>query len=484
MILENGTQVLAPQAFAETAPQFWPAYFVPRLGMTLETAFASYGQLYRVQPWVFTAVNKVAGSIARLGVNVWDESSPTGQELDIDGPFAQLMANPCPTLPPYAFWAWTSSTIEVYGETYWIKLREGRGRQITGFAPMHPSMTQIFRDVDGVETFRFMGQPNRTLPSDDVVSFRAFNPDNIMRGMSRLEPLRLTLLNEDSSRRAMAATWKNGARPSGYISSERELGTLGRERLKSAFQTEHQGTGNAGRVIVLEDGVTFTQAQYSAEEMAYIEGRKLNREEVAAVMDLPPASMQILDHATFSNVTENMRSLYRDSMAPRIEFMESTVNWQVGNEFNGPKVMKFAVAEVLRGAFEQRAEAVSKLVQTLIMKPSEARQYFDLNDAGPDADKLYGQGALAPIEKLAAPTPAPGDFGGAGLEPPQLALASGSQTGSGVEPSAAAAKHIRDISGLIGRGRSIQAAAREVIEKTGDADGVREACEYLLERRL
>ena len=177
---------------------------------------------------MFTAVNKVAGSIARLGVNVWDESSPTGQELDTDGPFAKLMANPCPTMPPYAFWAWTASTIEVYGETYWIKLREGRGRQISGFAPMHPSMTQIFRDVDGVETYRFMGRPSESLPSDDVVAFRSFNPDNIMRGVSRLEPLRLTLLNEDSSRRAMAATWKNGARPSGYINSERELGTLGR----------------------------------------------------------------------------------------------------------------------------------------------------------------------------------------------------------------------------------------------------------------
>ena len=83
--------------------------------------------------------------------------------------------------------------------------------------------------------------------------------------------------------------------------------------------------------------------------------------------------------------------------------------------FMAQRVVKFAVAEVLRGAFEQRAEAVSKLVQTLIMKPSEGRMMFDLNDAGPDADKLYGQGALAPIEKLAAPAPE----WDAGMEPQQ-----------------------------------------------------------------
>lgn len=478
MILENGTNYpLAPQAFAETAPQFWPSYFVPKLGMTLETAFASYGQLYRVQPWVYTSVNKVASSIARLGVAVWDESPEDGQELDLDGPFAELMADPCPDLDPYSFWAWTTSTIEIYGETYWIKLRNGRGNRISGFVPMHPSMVQIFRDTDGAEAYRFMGRPNQIYGSADVVKFRTFNPDNIMRGMSRLEPLRLTLMNEDSSRRAMAASWKNGARPSGYITSEKELGTAGRQRLKQAFQSEHQGSGNQGRVVVLEDGVTFTPAEYNAEEMAYIEGRKLNREEVAAVMDLPPTAIQILDHATFSNVTENMRSLYRDSMAPRIEFIESVVNSEVGREFYGPKVMKFAVAEQLRGAFEQRAEAVAKLIQCGVFKPAEGRQLFDLNIAGPEADKLYMQGAMVPLGQTPDSdnppnvTHVPAPDGQGGIDVPAV-------------PSPAAQKHIRGISGCIGGGMSLQEAAKHLINKTGDTDGVREACEFLLERRI
>lgn len=483
MILEDGTNTpLAPQAFAETSPQFWPSYFVPKLGMTLETAFASYGQLYRTQPWVYTAVNKVSSSIARLGVAVWDQTPKSGQVLDQEGPFAQLMAKPCPVMPPYAFWAWTASTVEIYGETYWIKLRNGRGRQITGFVPLHPSLVQIFRDTDGTEMFRNMGRPGEVFSSDDVVKFRTFNPDNIMRGMSRLEPLRLTLMNEDSSRRAMAAAWKNGARPSGILSSDRELGTAGRERLKVAFQSEHQGTGNWGRVPVLEDGVTFTPMQLNADEMSYIEGRKLSREEVAAVMDLPPTAIQILDHATFSNVTENMRSLYRDSMAPRIEFIESCVNDDIGSDFNGPKEMKFAVAEQLRGAFEQRAEALARLVQTGIYKPSEARQLFDLNDAGPEADKLYAQAQLQPLgaqpEQINLQGQLAADPGGATLVP-----ATGGSEPTAV-PSPAAQKYVREIGGLVGRGQTLQAAARFVIDKTGDTDGVREACEFLLERRI
>ena len=481
-LLENGTNFpLAPQAFAETAPQFWPSYFVPRLGMSLETAFASYGQLYRTQPLVYAAVRKVAGAISRLGVAVWDQSPEDGQELDLTSPYAKLMANPCPIRSPQSFWDWTCATAEIYGETYWIKLREGRGEQITGLVPMHPSLLQIFRDTDGQEFYRFMGRPNKVFPRSDIVPFRMFNPDGVMRGISRLEPLRSTLMNEDSARRSMAATWKNGTRPSGVVTSERELGTLGRERLKMAFQSEHEGTGNHGRVVVLEDGVTFAPIDANAVEMAYISARELNRQEVCTVMDLPPSSLQDMTHATFSNIEENGRSLYRDSLSSRITFMEDVVDWEVGSEFYGPKRMKFAVAEQLRGSFTERAESVAKLVQCGVMKPAEARQYFDLNVAGPEADELYIQGAMVPLGQ--SPANAAGAGGvdgdqGAVTHVPALNGAGGTNVPASV------VQHVRAMSGLHGRGRTLQQAAREQIEKTGDQDGVREACEYLLERRI
>jgi Phage portal protein len=289
-------------------------------------------------------------------------------------------------------------------------------------------------------------------------------------------------MNEDSARRSMAATWKNGTRPTGVLISERELGTLGRERLKTGWQSEHQGSGNHGRVPVLEDGVTFQPIDSNALEMAYLGARELNRDEVCGVMDLPPPALQIMTHATFSNVTENMQSLYRDSLAPRIEFIESVINWDVGREFNGDKVMKFAVAEVLRGAFEQRAEAVAKLVQAGIMMPAEAREFFDLNVAGPEADQLYVQGAMVPLES-AGKEPAAAPPGPAAL-PAATHVPSPDGPGTDVPAPAAVHKYVRALGGLIGRGRTLQDAARELIGKTGDTEGVRQACEYLLERRI
>ncbi len=462
MILSNGTQkVLAPQAFAELSPQFYSSYFVPRTGLDLETTFATYAELYRKQPWVNTVVNKISNLIARLGLQVWDMSSPTGKMIDTTSPYAKLIAKPSPYMDSHSFWQWVAATIEIFGETYLIKIREG-GR-VVGFAPMHPAQTKIHRNQDGTVSYQFLGHPNQEFAHDDIVPFRSFDPFGTMRGMSRLEPLRSTLMNEDSARRATSSWWRNMGRPSMVLQTDKKLGPDGRQRVQEAFRAVAGGSSNAGGIIVLEDDLKATSMQLSAEEMQYIESRKLNREEVCAVYDLPPAAVHIHDHSTYSNVTEMMRSVYRDSMAPRIGFIESVLDWHVGGDFGDNTVARFAVAEVLRGDFEARAEAMSSLVQSGIAKPSEARPFFDLDDAGPVADQLYANSAIQPLGSIKAPAAAV-PLESAALPP---------------------AKFMRDIGGLIGRGKSIQEAARMLLDRhPGDEEPIKRACEAIIERQI
>ena len=469
MILSNGqVKTLAPQAFAEIAPQFYNSYFVPRSGLDLETNFATYAQLYQKQPWVNTVVNKIAHNVARLGVNVWDESSEAGKVLDTSSPYAKLLEKPCPDLDQYSFWLWLAATYEINGEAYLIKLRDER-RKIIGLVPMHPAQTKIHRDKDGTVTYQFLGHPNQEFAGDDIVPFRAFDPFGAMRGMSRLEPLRSTLMNEDSARRATASWWRNMGRPSMVLQTEKKLGPEGRGRLQDAVRATAGGSSNAGGILVLEDDVKATTMQLTAEEMQYIESRKLNREEVCAVFDIPPNAVHILDHGTYSNMEQGLQSVYRDSMAPRITFLESVLNWYVGGEFNGQKKLaRFNMSDVLRGDFEKQASAWTQLVNAGIAKPSEARPTFDLGDAGPQADKLYAHSAIQPLEKRDQPGPL--------LPHPEQPVPI---------DAAPPVKFMRDIGGLIGRGKSIQDAARTLLEKhPGEEGAIRRACELIIERQI
>jgi len=118
------------------------------------------------------------------------------------------------------------------------------------------------------------------------------------------------------------------------------------------------------------------------------------------VYDVPPPVVHILDHATFSNITEQMRSMYRDTMTPRLEDLESVIDFSLRPEFFpiGERVANFDMTDVLRGDFETRADKAVTLRQSGVYTGNEARDIVGiaLSD-DPEMDKLYANAALVPL---------------------------------------------------------------------------------------
>jgi HK97 family phage portal protein len=498
MLLANGlNQPIAPQAFAETAPLFFNGYFVSRQGLQLETQFQSYAQLYMRQPWVAAVVDIIAKNMSRLEMRVWDTSPETGNVLiPTSGrgstPYSRLMADPCPYLPPRVFRTWVATTFLIYGEVFLVKVRDGdpeyndagvgrdgkqewtfrQGGKTIGFLPMHPALVQIFRNQLGESTYRFMGQPNELMSDDMVVPILNYNPELAMRGLSPLEALRTTLYNEDASRRAYSAFWKNDLRPSAVMTVEGKLNPTAKQQLREQLNAMYSGAENAGKAIVLENGSKIEKWQLSSEEMQYIESRKINREEVCARYDLSPTAAHILDHATFSNVTENLRGVYRDSICPRLEFLESVFNHYVGREFSDHEEMRHDIRQVMRGDLSARAQAHQVLINSGIEKPSEARPDFDLGDLGEEGDRLYINSTMIPVDDAGrqdtqdAGRPGETFGGGSGTG---MAIAPKDDDGQRVPTTAAGGgsgsrkNYIRELRGRIGNGQDMDDAARQLM---------------------
>jgi len=273
--------------------------------------------------------------------------------------------------------------------------------------PMHPSRVAIKRDPKtGEYTYFFQagsGINTELVQFDerDIVPFRLFHPNKLERGLSRMEALRSTIFAEDSSRNAENSMFKNGARPNLILTTPNRLSDVGARRLKLAFDQDHAGTINAGSTLVLEDGVDAKEFQMTSVDLQLIETRKMNREEIAAVYDVAPTLVGILEHATFSNITEQMRGFYRDTMAPVIELLQSVMDAHVGAYWSRKNIMRFATDEVMRGDFENRLEAAHKGVTNAILTPNEAREYIGHNRYDdPKADELWVNSA---VQKLGEP---------------------------------------------------------------------------------
>lgn len=403
MLLSNGT--LTPTGLGDTLPSFGGVgdQHYATSGLRLSNAFASYGAVYRSQVWIATLVNKVSYGTARLPLKVYERDADGARNEVRDSPMARLLRNPNPRHDRFFFWLWTASTQEVYGEAMWVKIRPRPGAAPSQLWPLHPANVAIYRNKDtgeliyryayGVAAGEFLEWPAR-----DVVHFKTYNPDDQLRGLSRLEPLRQTILNEDASRRAAQAMWSNGGRPSMTLTSPRALSETAFKRLDQTVKGIHQGVDNWGKIAILEEGLTPTVIPLSASEMQFIEQRNVSRDEACGMYDVPPPAVHILDRATFSNITEQMRSLYRETQAPRLGLYESTLDAQLRPDFDatGSLYAEFLLDEVLRGDFEQRAAANQAAIFSGQRTPNEVRRQDNLPPL-PGGDTLFINQGAAPL---------------------------------------------------------------------------------------
>jgi HK97 family phage portal protein len=396
MLISGGELTLS-----DSTPIFAQSLYINQAGVNLTQRFSSYAAIYRSQPWVYTVVEKLAKGTSRLPLKVYSRGE-LGRVEERDHPYARLLRTPNPQHDAQFLWRWTASTRKIYGEAMWMKVR-GRDGRPAELWPLHPTNVSVKKNDQGDLIYQFtpghQAQAVIEIPARDIVHFKGFNPDTTLRGMSPLEPLRSTLLNEDAARGANAAFWKNGARPSAFLSHPGKLSADALARLSANWDSIHGGVDNFGKTAILEEGMEPKILSLSAEESQYIETRKLNREETCAVYDVPPPVVHILDRATFSNITEQMRSMYRDTMAPDLGEYESTLDHQLRPDFEGDVYAEFLMDEVLRGDFEVRVGAIAQGIQTGQLTPNEGRA-LDNRPALPGGDRLFINSALIPVEDV------------------------------------------------------------------------------------
>jgi HK97 family phage portal protein len=293
--------------------------------------------------------------------------------------------------------------------------------------------------------YRFTGNRGFTdLDADRVVHFRLPNPEDPRVGLSPLESLRRTLAEADAADQYRAGLWRSGARISGVISRPAdapEWSDAARARFRASWNARYSGAGSEiGGTPILEDGMQFTEASFSARDSQYVESRRLSEEEVARAFHVPPPMVGLLENATFSNITEQHAMLYSDCLGPWLTALEDEIELQLLPDLDpDPRVyVEFNLAEKLKGRFEEQAAALSSSTGRPWMTANEARARMNLPRLDdPDADAL-----VTPLNVLIGGQASPRDSA-----PPPKALGTKARTGRQVD------KHLEVLTGFFRRQR-------------------------------
>jgi HK97 family phage portal protein len=352
-------------------------------------AGVSYTKLYKNQPWVAVLVNKLTRQIARLPLKTYERDSQNAKARVREGLLPMALESPAPRKAPIDLKQWLAFELILHGNSVTRKTRSRAGAPTSGFERMEWAHMEPPRQGQDFWIYRKPGDKPKVLQHSDVIHLAWLAPEGDL-GVSPLEQLGVTLAIEEAAQRYQAWSFKNSVRPSGAVKLPAGvvLDSETRAEIRADLQRIYAGPENAGRPVLLPGGVEWEPMSHNAHEAELIEQRKLMREEVAAVYDVPPPMIGILDKATYSNISEQHKMLFTTILAPWLVLIEERLKAQViDGEFDGQWV-EFELSEVLRGDPVKESVALKTQLQSGVLTINEAREITNRTPIDhPNADR-------------------------------------------------------------------------------------------------
>jgi len=382
-------------------------------GVYTERNLAQYGvDAYRRNVIAYKAINTVARAVADIPfcVKVGDK------DADAEHPLCVLLGRPNP-------WTSKQQLIESYaayllltGNTY----LEGVGpeneapRELWNLRPDRMKVVPSPMGVGGY-TYECAGQ-FKTWKSDPitgqspVLHVKTFSPLNDYYGMSPVEAAAFAIDGHNEAGEWNQALLQNSARPSGamvYAGKDGQaLGDKQFARLKEEINSTMAGTRNAGRVPILEGGLSWQQMSMSPSEMDWINGKNVSAREIALAFGVAPQILSIPGDNTYSNYQEARQALYEDTVLPLANALVDSLNVWLSPAF-GPNVKITLDIDDLPAFAEQRKqrwEAVGNATWLTINEKREATGYDEIDT--PEANEVLIPSGLVPLSMTNAPVDA------------------------------------------------------------------------------
>lgn len=216
-----------------------------------------------------------------------------------------------------------------------------------------------------------------TLPPEQVLHVKRFNPVDPYRGQSPLMP---AARSADSHNEA--TTWnyrvlQNGAKPSGVLQQEANEQPLTDDeylRLKTELDEQFSGSQNAGRPLLLEGGLKWVQMMLTQSDIDWLKGKELSAREVALAFDVPEQLVGVPGQQTYNNYREARLALYEDAVLPLLDrYFGAWTQW-ARRAYNEPSLRLTYDVDQMPALSLRRERTWEKVQQADFLTVNEQRE--------------------------------------------------------------------------------------------------------------
>ena len=185
-------------------------------------------------------------------------------------------------------------------------------------------------------------------------------------------------------------TWfKNSAKLSGILKTERALSEQAIDRLRNSFNNNYSKLSGGNQTAVLEEGLSFQPLSVSADNAQFLQSREFSIAEVARIFNVPPHLLKDLTKSSFNNIEMQSQEFVTYSLMPYLNKIELEMNTKLFRKTNiGKEYIKFNVNSLLRGNVKDRSDYYKTAITNGWLSINEVRAKEDENKIE-DGDKHF-----------------------------------------------------------------------------------------------
>lgn len=322
------TRMAAPM---ERASAGTPSYgMIPPLGSLASASGAQISQATAMTvSTVYACVDRLSTDGARCTPAI-KTKLPNGSKVVVDHPLNAILKRPNRQQTWFEFKRQMDTALALRGNAYAAIKRDWRG-DVLELIPINPDAVmvleaadgQIFYNVNriGLWQIAMLRDFPTAIAEEDMLHIRGLSFNSLVGvstiGLAR-DAIGLSMALEQQANRWIA----NGARPSTWLKTAKQLTEQAGKRLKSQFDDLFSGYQNTGKTVLLEDGIEPVPLQLTSVDLQFIEQRKMQPEEVCRFFGVPP-------HKVF--VTTDSRGQAQNLAAQDQDYVNSAITQRVEN---------------------------------------------------------------------------------------------------------------------------------------------------------
>ena len=306
-------------------------------------------------------------------------------------PLLELMERPNPA---QSYNSWLTEVIafgKLTGNRFIYGIGPETGGNANKFTELYVLPSQNVEIVSGgimepVQGYKLQYNGTFEAPADSICHIKDFNPDYDGTGthLYGQSPLRAGLRSLTANNEALTTGVKylqNQTARGILMSEEGDINEVQAQALKDKFRKQHQGSQNAGDIIITPSKLSWVNFGLPATDLALIEQYNSTVKDLCNVYNVPVQLLNNTDSATYNNMKEAKKALYQNAVIPELVKLRDELNRWLAPQY-GPNIyidFDYSAVPELQDELEK---IVGQLSQAWWVSPNEKREamYYGRED--------------------------------------------------------------------------------------------------------